>query len=161
MRQRGHLLNPSFPVCCWACWAALALLQLHRFPEVSLRFIALANAVLCCLSASVHPQRPCSVLFFWISLAASYVSELSFRSFMCFYSVLFILASCYVRMMSCFGLKSFKSSANVIRDKLTFQNRFLLSIRQTGLVFSHVVSISYSGETRSTCVWGRGCWTGV
>lgn len=30
------------------------------FPSVS----SLANAVLCCLSASGHPQRPCSVLLF-------------------------------------------------------------------------------------------------
>lgn len=124
-------------------------------------FHPLTNAVRCCLSASVCPQRPCAILFFWISPALSYFSELSFHSFMYFYSVLFILASRYVRMMSCFGLKSFKSSANVIRDKLSLQIHFLLSIRQIGLVFSHMVSISYSGETRPTCVWGTGHWAGV
>ena len=126
-----------------------------------LLFHPLANAVLCCLPASVCLQRPCSILFFWISVAVSYFSELSFHSFMYFYSVLFILASCYVRMMSCFGSKSFKSSENVIGDKLALRINFLLSIKQISLVFSHMVSISYSGETRPARVQGTGCWTGA
>lgn len=64
-------------------------------------------------------------------------------------------------MMSCFGLKSFESSENVMGAKLDPQTHFLLSAKQIGLVFSHMVSISYSRETRPTRVRGAGHWTGV
>lgn len=63
-------------------------LQLCHFSAVSLSFIPLQmqySAV--CLPQCVHKNfaLPC---VFWISLAVSYFSELSFHSFMYFYSVL-------------------------------------------------------------------------
>lgn len=37
-------------------------------------FHLLLSLICCCLSASVCPQRPCSILLFWDSLAVSYFS---------------------------------------------------------------------------------------
>lgn len=106
--------------------------------HVVLLFNPLASAVLCRLPAPGCPQTPCPALVFWISLAVRYFSELTLRSFTSFYSVLFILASCSVRMMLCFGTKSFKRKCN--QGKLPLWICFLLSVKQTGLVCSPVVT---------------------
>lgn len=79
---------------------------------------------------------------------------------MYFHSVLFIIASCSVWIMPCFGSKGFKSSKHVVGDKLSLQIQFLLSINQIALVFTPVGSISCSGETRPARVQDTGHWTG-
>lgn len=83
------------------------------------------------------------------NMAVSHFSELSVH-FCSYFSALFILSSCHIRMMSCFGSKSFKSSGNVIRDEFTPLVHFLPSTKQIGLAFSHVLSISCGEETRSS-----------
>lgn len=60
--------------------------------------------------------------------------------------VVFVLASRCIRMMSRFGTKGFKSSEKVFGEKLALWISFILSIRQIGLIFWCVVSISYSGD---------------
>lgn len=63
--------------------------------------------------------------------------------------------------MSCFGSKGFKSSENVVGNKLSLQIQFLLSIQQIALVLTPVGSISCSGEPRPACAQDMGHWAGA
>lgn len=90
-----------------------------------------------------------------VNMAVSHFSELSVH-FCNYFSALFILSSCHIRMMSRFGSKSFKSSGSAIRDEFTPMVHFLPSTKQIGLAFSHVLSISCGEETRSSPVSGAG-----
>lgn len=85
------------------------------------------------------------------NMAVSNFSELSVH-----FSALFILSSCHIRMMSCFGSKSFRSSGNAIRDEFTPLVHFFPSTKQIGLAFSHMWSISCGEETRSSPASGAG-----